>query len=138
MNDQEAAKQFVDDLFRNGAGEEADRLLLIQDGAFMAPDIAKPRDLGGWCKAAVLDRVNALLAQARADQAARDAEICNEIEEASMNHLGLVGDIAFWNGRVKAAREQTSRLQSVPAGLSDRGLTIRLSREKTMCEWRWE
>lgn len=49
----------VDSLFVNGQGERADRLVLTRDGV-------PPRDLGGWCPAAIVDRLAAALA--RVDQ----------------------------------------------------------------------
>lgn len=46
------AEAIVEDLFRNGAGEEAERLvMLLQHG----------RDGGGWCRGAVRDRVTEIL-----------------------------------------------------------------------------
>jgi hypothetical protein len=50
MSKQEAiaiATKIADELFRNGSGQKADRLVLVQGD----------RDLGGWCKAAVIDRI---------------------------------------------------------------------------------
>ncbi len=50
----------VADLFVNGFGEQADRLVLTQDGQ-------PPRDLGGWGKQAVRNKVlRALLANEEA------------------------------------------------------------------------
>lgn len=42
--------QFVDGLFVNGSGQKADRLVLTVDGP-------PSRDLGGWCKQAIADRL---------------------------------------------------------------------------------
>ena len=42
------AKQIANDLFTNGSGQEADRLVLELPGK---------RDGGGWCKRAVEDRI---------------------------------------------------------------------------------
>jgi len=50
------AQQIADDLFVTGAGEQADRLVLW--GA------ADDRNLGGWSKRAVVDRVRKLLLHA--------------------------------------------------------------------------
>ena len=47
------AERIADDLFVDAAGEEADRLVLWID--------ADERNLGGWCKRAVADRVRAVL-----------------------------------------------------------------------------
>jgi hypothetical protein len=47
--------RFVDDLFVNGSGQQADRLVLTVDGP-------PSRDLGGWCKAAIADRLREALA----------------------------------------------------------------------------
>lgn len=47
-------EQFVDSLFVNGAGERADRLVLTVDGP-------PSRDLGGWCRSAIVDRLHAVL-----------------------------------------------------------------------------
>lgn len=41
------AEEIVEDLFKNGLHEEADRLVLMQGN----------RDLGGWCRKAVKDRI---------------------------------------------------------------------------------
>lgn len=46
--------QIVDDLFVNSFGERADRLVLTIDGP-------PRRDLGGWCRQAIVDRLVALL-----------------------------------------------------------------------------
>lgn len=43
----------VDGLFVNGSGQRATRLVLFCD--------ATQRDLGGWCKGAILDRLLAAL-----------------------------------------------------------------------------
>jgi hypothetical protein len=43
-------EQFVDGLFTNGSGQKADRLVLTVD-------LKPPRDLGGWCRGAVVDRI---------------------------------------------------------------------------------
>lgn len=48
------AKRIADDLFVNGMGQEAERLVLTVDGP-------PTRDLGGWCKAAVVDRISGIL-----------------------------------------------------------------------------
>jgi hypothetical protein len=52
----EIATAIVDDLFTNGAGEAADRLVMIQE-----LEGGRRRDLGGWSKVAVQDRVAKLL-----------------------------------------------------------------------------
>ena len=44
-------KQIADDLFVNGSGDKADRLMLVDENN---------RDLGGWCHQAVVDRAAAL------------------------------------------------------------------------------
>ena len=44
----------VADLFTNGLGEEAERLVLVD---------ARNRDLGGWCRTAVTDRIRAAVAR---------------------------------------------------------------------------
>ena len=54
----ELAEQIADDLFTNGDGKRADRLVLTADGP-------PRRDLGGWSRRAVMDRV-AAIPQARA------------------------------------------------------------------------
>lgn len=41
------AEEIVEDLFKNGFHEEADRLVMMQGN----------RDLGGWCRKAVKDRI---------------------------------------------------------------------------------
>jgi hypothetical protein len=52
----ELAEQIADDLFTNGEGKPADRLVLTVNGR---------RDLGGWSRGAVIDRVVAILKRAR-------------------------------------------------------------------------
>ena len=44
----------VNDLFINGGGQRADRLVLTDDGP-------PTRDLGGWSRAAIADRIFTLL-----------------------------------------------------------------------------
>ena len=51
---QEIARMIADDLFANGAGELAERLVLTVDGP-------PKRNLGGWSKAAVITRITSLL-----------------------------------------------------------------------------
>jgi hypothetical protein len=43
-------QQIVDDLFTNGSGQRADRLVLTIDGP-------PTRNLGGWCREAIRDRI---------------------------------------------------------------------------------
>lgn len=47
----ERLTRVVNDLFVNGQGEPADRLVLSQAG----------RDIGGWCRGAIIDRLEAAL-----------------------------------------------------------------------------
>jgi hypothetical protein len=50
--------KFVDDLFIAGNGEQAERLMLWRD--------SDRRDLGGWCRDAIADRLyDAIVAEAR-------------------------------------------------------------------------
>lgn len=60
----EAALEIAESLFTNGSGSKAERLVLWQD--------TTQRDLGGWCRAAVADRIDAALARAR-EEARREA-----------------------------------------------------------------
>lgn len=46
------AEQIADELFVNGFGERAERLVLLDDAG---------RNLGGWSKTAVVDRITACL-----------------------------------------------------------------------------
>ncbi len=48
------AEQITEDLFTNGAGERAERLVLTVDGP-------PKRDLGGWCERAMADRIGDLI-----------------------------------------------------------------------------
>jgi hypothetical protein len=50
------ARLIADDLFVNGSGDQADRLVLWVD--------ADERNLGGWAKRAVVDRVRTHLRRA--------------------------------------------------------------------------
>lgn len=54
------AEKIADDLFRNGQGHEADRLVLMKDNTDTTGR-DWPKDLGGWCKSAVVDRIAAAL-----------------------------------------------------------------------------
>lgn len=47
------AELIADDLFTNGNGDRGDRLVMVQEG--------NARDLGGWCRNAVVDRVVTIL-----------------------------------------------------------------------------
>ena len=57
------ADRIANDLFMNGAGKEADRLVLIKND----PTACTPDNLGGWCKLVVRDRVEAVLKAEFAD-----------------------------------------------------------------------
>ncbi len=50
------AEDIAADLFTNGSGDKADRLVSMQE-----PSGGTPRNLGGWCEAAVRDRVYDLI-----------------------------------------------------------------------------
>ena len=52
------AELIAENLFTNGSGDRAQRLLLMVDAPVK-------RDLGGWCFAAAVDRIAAQLCQAR-------------------------------------------------------------------------
>ena len=45
---------FVEKLFTNGQGEKADRLVLADDGP-------PKKDLGGWCRGAIVNRIEEFL-----------------------------------------------------------------------------
>lgn len=64
---QALVEQAVDSLFVNGQGERADRLVLTRDSD-------PPRDLGGWCKGAIVDRLLAALLPQRATDAPEPRE----------------------------------------------------------------
>lgn len=53
---EELAKAITSDLFVNGAGETADRLVMVKDQVFGEKRIPE-KNLGGWCSQAVIDRV---------------------------------------------------------------------------------
>ena len=57
MTAEKLAAQIVDDIFRNGGQETADRLVLTVD-------MPVPRDLGGWSKRALADRIATIIAKA--------------------------------------------------------------------------
>ena len=48
---QQLVADIVDDLFTNGQGERADRLVLVIDNG------RPPRDIGGWGRGAMHDRI---------------------------------------------------------------------------------
>lgn len=51
----ERAERIVEKMFTNGAGQKADRLVLMKQGHRPKDD----RDLGGWHKAALVDLIAA-------------------------------------------------------------------------------
>ena len=51
---EEMIETAVDELFRNGAGQEAERLVLTT---------REGRDLGGWCKSVIRDKITGLIAE---------------------------------------------------------------------------
>lgn len=58
LRDLELAKLIADKLFRNGFGEEATRLVLIDDRAFKGNDQFGGRhNLGGWSKEPAVDQI---------------------------------------------------------------------------------
>lgn len=69
-----SAEALVDDLFTNGNGDKADRLVLWRD---TVPEIRYGASctLGGWSRGPVLDRVEAALRQSRADAYERAAQL---------------------------------------------------------------
>lgn len=76
MADMEAmANELVESLFVNGGGDVAERLVLT--------DAAK-RDLGGWCRGAIRDRVLALLSRVDAEATERAAKACDTYFGGSM------------------------------------------------------
>lgn len=48
---EQAAQRLTDYLFRNGNGDEADRLMLVSEKAPWSREV--PRDLGGWSREAI-------------------------------------------------------------------------------------
>lgn len=58
-NHREVAEQIADDLFTNGQGDEASRLVLVQNKN--PDDLSEDWPIGGWCKAAVVDRITRVL-----------------------------------------------------------------------------
>lgn len=46
------AERIAHEIFVNGSGEEADRLVLTSRAG---------RDLGGWCKGVIADKINEVL-----------------------------------------------------------------------------
>jgi len=51
--DTQGVDELVDRLFRNGFGDEADRLLLVREAKSGNAKVTNADDLGGWSKAAV-------------------------------------------------------------------------------------
>ena len=60
----EIAQQIADDLFVNGQGEQADRLVLTVDSTRSPPQ--RERNLGGLAKLVVIDRIEKHLRQFQA------------------------------------------------------------------------
>ena len=59
---QVAIDEILKALFTNGAGEEADRLLLIKEAQSGAAKVTNGEDLGGYSKAAVRSILDAAIA----------------------------------------------------------------------------
>lgn len=58
MSEKTRIEKLLDNLFTNGAGEKADRLMLVQDVPGRARTASSDPgvvDLGGWCRSAVRD-----------------------------------------------------------------------------------
>lgn len=78
-------EQIVDDLFVNGAGDRADRLVLTVDGP---PSC----DLGGWCRGALRDRLVAALQARETDRFVRYQVVRQaEREEGKPNRYSVYG-----------------------------------------------
>lgn len=69
---EKAVEQFVETLFTNGAGQKAARLVLWSD--------SREASLGGWCRSAIIGRVNDFLAATL--PVVRDAEVEEAVENA--------------------------------------------------------
>lgn len=52
------AERIAHNLFVNGAGQLATRLVMVDESG------DEPRDLGGWCEEAVADKIESVLEQA--------------------------------------------------------------------------
>lgn len=84
---QAQASEIADDLFCNGQGDEATRLVLVVDDD---SDALNPFPIGGWCKRAVVERIAAALA------ASPDALPVNEACEWK----GVAGHgLEFWSSQ---------------------------------------
>jgi hypothetical protein len=57
MTVRQFAEQIARDLFTNGLGQRADRLLLVRD-------VDPPSSLGGWSEEAMADRIEEALSKA--------------------------------------------------------------------------
>lgn len=80
---EQTARRVADYLFRNGNGDEADRLMLVSEKAPWSREA--PRDLGGWSRAAIRD----ILATAITNAVAVERERCAKIAEAHNDaHIG--------------------------------------------------
>jgi hypothetical protein len=57
--DKQLAQKIVDEIMTNGAGQRADRLVLMTK---------ENRDLGGWCERALCDRIAMVITGSRLSQ----------------------------------------------------------------------
>jgi hypothetical protein len=75
MNNRELACKIANDLFTNGAGKHAQRLVLEMPGL---------KDGGGWCESAVADMIEDHLeaAQTSVNRTAETCAICGELPDA--------------------------------------------------------
>lgn len=107
--DEKAVAELTDAMFTNGSGEEADRLMLVKDHPH--------RDLGGWCRGAIRDRVLALAARIR-------AEASGEVERERASKNG--------------AYDERNRVVAVLASLFPSSLERHPDEDTTWeNDWRW-
>lgn len=84
----QVAERAAQKMFVNGAGEKADRLVLVQESHSGAAKITNAKDLGGWSVWPLADTIEAAL-KARDERAAKivnDARLEGESDLRSLAH----------------------------------------------------
>lgn len=61
----QVAERIAEYLFKNGAGSEADRLLLVKEDYNCSARVTQAVNLGGWSKKAVVDAIESLIREGK-------------------------------------------------------------------------
>ena len=98
--------ELVESLFTNGFGTKADRLVLMRD--------VDKRDLGGWCRGAVRDRISTAIRRELEDAADKCQRIAEKRQAAATMHLdkGERDKAVLATGSAAAAHAIAARLRA--------------------------